>query len=68
MDLRIYTSSDNFDVPAHAVNHLLKDFEKSFGIPLLIQWFPGTKGRNEILEKAKRLCAADAAVPESVHS
>ena len=68
MDLRIYTSSDNFDVPAHAVNHLLKDFEKSFGIPLLIQWFPGTKGKNEILEKAKRLCAADAAVPESVHS
>lgn len=68
MDLRIYTSSDNFDVPAHAINHLLKDFEKSFGIPLLIQWFPGTKGKNEILEEAERLCAADSAISGPDHS
>lgn len=66
MDLRIYTSSDNFDVPAHAINHLLKDFEKSFGIPLLIQWFPGAKGKNELLETAREMSILDSPAQETV--
>lgn len=39
MDLRIYTSRNNFDVPAHATGHLLREFEKVFRVPLRVQWF-----------------------------
>ena len=55
LDLRIYTSRDNFDVPAHAVQHLIKDFTKTFRRPLRIQWFPGSSSRNELAEEAVKL-------------
>lgn len=55
LDLRIYTSRDNFDVPAHAVQHLIKDFAKTFRRPLRIQWFPGSSSRNELAEEAVKL-------------
>lgn len=55
MDLRIYTSRDNFDVPAHAVQNLIKDFSKTFRLPLRIQWFPGSSNKNELAEEAMQL-------------
>lgn len=55
MDLRIYTNLENFDVPAHATGHLLKDFEKTFHIPLRIQWFPGSNNENRLMEAAKKI-------------
>ncbi len=48
MDLRVYTNTENIDVPSHATNHLLKEFEKTFGVPLLIQWFPSDTEKNEL--------------------
>ena len=59
MDLRIYTSRDNFDVPAHAVQNLIKDFEKTFRLPLCIQWFPGSTNKNELKEAAEALKFAE---------
>lgn len=59
MDLRIYTSRDNFDVPAHAVQNLIKDFEKTFRLPLRIQWFPGSTNKNELKEAAEALKFAE---------
>lgn len=55
MDLRIYTDRENFDVPAHAIAHLVKDFEKTFHIPLRIQWFPGSSHENKLVEAAKKI-------------
>ena len=55
MDLRIYTSQENFDVPAHAVKALYRDFEKNFRLPLRIQWFPGSSSKNELAGQAAAL-------------
>ena len=55
MDLRVYTDRENFDVPAHATASLVKDFEKTFHLPLRIQWFPGSSHRNELVEAAQKL-------------
>ena len=42
-ELRIYTNQDSFDVQAHALQPFLRPFEKTFGRPLDLQWFPGTR-------------------------
>ncbi|MEE3453065.1 Ppx/GppA phosphatase family protein [Dialister sp.] len=55
MDLRIYTNRENFDVPAHAVQHLIPEFRKIFQVPLRIQWFPGSTIKNEMKETAEGL-------------
>ena len=55
MDLRLYTDRENFDVPAHAIAPLVKDFEKTFHIPLRIQWFPGSSHENQLVEAAKKI-------------
>jgi exopolyphosphatase/guanosine-5'-triphosphate,3'-diphosphate pyrophosphatase len=55
MDLRIYTSRNNFDVPAHATGHLLREFEKVFRVPLRVQWFPGSRNANKLVQTARKL-------------
>lgn len=55
MDLRIYTDQDSFDVPAHTLQGLKKDFRKTFRLPLHIEWFPGSTQKNELLEEAEIL-------------
>lgn len=42
-ELRVYTNQDSFDVQAHALQPFLRSFEKTFGRPLDIQWFPGSR-------------------------
>ena len=42
-ELRVYTNQDSFDVQAHALQPFLRPFEKTFGRPLDIQWFPGSR-------------------------
>lgn len=44
-DLKVYTSETTFDVPMHAVKPFIPFFERLFGVPLVIQWFPGCHPR-----------------------
>ncbi len=55
MDLRVYTDREDFDVPAHATAHLIKDFEKTFHIPLRLQWFPGSSNENQLRKAAEKI-------------
>ncbi len=54
-ELRIYTSQDSFDVQAHAIQPFLRPFEKTFGLSIAIQWFPGSQQPSIFQEEAPEL-------------
>lgn len=54
IDVRIYTTLDNFDVPAHAIAPFMKAGDKIFGRHVIFQWFPGSRGANELKKAAEQ--------------
>lgn len=62
-ELRVYTNQDSFDVQAHALQPFLRSFEKTFGRPLDIQWFPGSR-QASLFKRRSPICPGKAKAPD----